>query len=114
LAETLNDFDASIDQLLHRQIDPRHVEEAILGVVSSLDKPSSPAGEAKQTFMSELYGRSRSVREEFRKRVLQVNLDDLRRVTSTYLTKDRESTAVLTFAESEGLAEQLKLSIQKV
>lgn len=114
LAETLADFDSSIDQLLHQEIDPRHVEEAILGVISSLDKPSSPAGEAKQSFMAELYGRNRTVREEFRKRVLEVNLDDLRRVASTYLTKDTESTAVVTHAESEALAEQLNLSIRKL
>lgn len=114
LADTLSDFDAAITQFLEQEVDPRHIEEAILGVVSSLDKPSSPAGEAKQTFMAELYGRSRSVREDFRKRILAVELDDLRRVTSTYLTEARESTAVLTHAESEGLAGELNLSVHKL
>ncbi|MBT5331075.1 MAG: peptidase M16 [Porticoccaceae bacterium] len=114
LSETLSDFDASISQFLEQSVDPRHIEEAILGVVSSLDKPSSPAGEAKQSFMAELYGRSRAVREEFRKRVLEVKLDDLRRVSSIYLTKKDESTAVLTHADSEGLAEELNLSVHKL
>ena len=33
----------------------KQVEEAILGVVSTIDKPSSPAGEAKSTFHNNLH-----------------------------------------------------------
>ena len=48
----------------------------ILGVIGSLDKPSSPAGEAKQHFHNRLFGRSHAQREEFRERILAVTLDD--------------------------------------
>ncbi|MCG8578179.1 MAG: hypothetical protein MI810_25090, partial [Flavobacteriales bacterium] len=43
LAETLADFDKSIDWLLNEEHEWRQVEESILGVVSAIDKPSSPA-----------------------------------------------------------------------
>ena len=114
LADTLGDFDKSIEGMLNDQIDQRHLEEAILGVVSSLDKPSSPAGEARQTFVTELFGRTRSIREDFRNRVLDLKMEDLERVTRTYLTEDTASTAVVSYSQNEELAEQLGLSVNKV
>ena len=50
LVETLQDFDNSVAWMLDTRHDDRSLEEAILGVVGSMDKPSSPAGEAKQHF----------------------------------------------------------------
>ncbi|MGV6806458.1 MAG: insulinase family protein [bacterium] len=96
---TLDDFDRSIDWLKTRKPDFQPVEEAILGVISSIDKPGSPAGEAKSTFHAELYGRTREIREAFRNRVLKVTEDDLQRVADTYLQPENASTAVITSAE---------------
>ncbi len=114
LSETLQDFELAIEQFLNQSIERRHVEEAILGVVSALDKPSSPAGEARQTFIADLYGRTREVRERFRSRVLEVELEDLKRVAQTYLRSENQSTAVLTYAESQAMADQLGLSVCKL
>jgi len=97
--DTLDDFDRSLDWLGSESHDWNQVEEAILGVISAIDKPGSPAGEARQTFHAELYGRSREKRERFRQRVLEVTLDDLRRVATTYLDPARASTAVITSPE---------------
>jgi len=96
LAETLQDFDSSIEWLLSEDHQPQPLEEAILGVVSSLDKPSSPAGEAKQTFHAELFDRNRSKREAFRQQILDVSIEDLKRVAKTYLSADNASVAVVT------------------
>ncbi|BFM07565.1 insulinase family protein [Halioxenophilus aromaticivorans] len=96
LSETLADFDRAIDWLHSATHSDQSVEEAILGVVASLDKPSSPAGEAKQAFHAQLAGRSQSVRELFRQRVLEVTAGDMQRVAETYLQADKASTAVIT------------------
>lgn len=112
LEETLDDFDKSLEWLQNEKIEWQPVEEAILGVISSLDKPSSPAGEAKQTFHAELFGRSREKRELFRQRLLEVTLDDLRRVASTYLTPEKASIAVVSNGTQKELMEQLGLSIE--
>ena len=64
--------------------------------MGSLDKPSSPAGEAKQHFHNGLFGRSHAQRERFRQQILSVTLDDVRRVASEYLTPENASTAVIT------------------
>lgn len=96
LTETLQDFDQSIDWLLNEKHEWRQVEEAILGVIGGIDKPGSPAGEAKKAFHSALHGRTAAQRQRFRSRVLQVTLDDLRWVGKTYLQPDNSSIAVVT------------------
>jgi Zn-dependent M16 (insulinase) family peptidase len=98
LTETLDDFDRAIEWMLTGRHEWRLVEEAILGVVSNIDKPGSPAGEARQAFHNELHGRSREKLQAFRQNVLKVTLDDLKRVTETYLRPDTASTAVITNA----------------
>jgi Zn-dependent M16 (insulinase) family peptidase len=96
LEQTLNDFDLSIQWLMETDHEDEQLEQAILGVISGLDKPGSPAGEAKQAFHNSLFGRSPQQRREFRQRILQVSLDDLKRVTQLYLKPELASVAVIT------------------
>lgn len=96
LSETLEDFDKSIDWMLDSDHDDRLLEEAILGVIGTLDKPGSPAGEAKQSFHNNLYGRTEEQQQAYRERILKVTMDDLKRVTQTYLKTDDCSVAVIT------------------
>jgi len=98
LVDTLADFDKSIDWLLTEKHEWRQVEEAILGVVSSIDKPSSPAGEAKDAFQNQLFDRTPEKRQLYRKRILDVTLEDLKRVAESYFSADKASTAVISNA----------------
>ena len=98
LGETLDDFDRAIDWMVSGKHEWRMVEEAILGVISSIDKPASPAGEARQAFHNQLHGRTQEKLEAFRQAILKVRLDDLKRVTETYLHPDKASTAIITSA----------------
>ncbi len=118
LAETLRDFDLAVAWMLDTQHHDRALEEAILGVIGSMDKPSSPAGETKQHFHNRLFGRSQATRELFRQRILAVTLDDLRRVTQCYLNPDIASTAVVTHAgqlvTTAALRDELNLELQEL
>jgi len=96
LTETLDDFDASVEWLLNTKHEDRALEESILNVVSSIDKPGSPAGEARGAYQAELFGRTAEIRREFRSRILNVTLDDLKRVGETYLRDDNCSVGVIT------------------
>ncbi|WP_455218176.1 insulinase family protein [Kaarinaea lacus] len=113
ITETLNDFDKSIEWLLSEKHEWQQVEEAILGVIGNMDKPSSPAGEAKDAFHNELYGRTPDQRQEFRRRILDVTLKDLQRVGETYLTGEH-STAVITSSQHQDIAEKAGLTVKKV
>ena len=96
LVDTLQDFDRSIDWIVSNQHEGRLLEEAILGVIGSLDKPGSPAGEAKDAFQNQLFGRTAAIRQAFRERVLSVTVDDLRLVAERYLQDRFENIAVIT------------------
>jgi Zn-dependent M16 (insulinase) family peptidase len=100
LSETLDDFDASINWMLETNHEERQLEEAILGVIGGMDKPGSPAGEARSAFHNELNGRTREKLQQFRQQVLTVSIDDLKRVTELYLKNGEASIAVITSAAS--------------
>lgn len=114
LSETLNDFDAALDWLRDSDHQWQAVEEAILGVISSIDKPGSPAGEAKTTYHAELFGRTREKREQFRNRVLAVTLEDLKRVAATYLQPENASIAVVSHAGNREKLAQIGLTLQSL
>jgi len=118
LEETLTDFDAAITWMLNEQHEYRALEEAVLGVIGSLDKPGSPAGEARQHFHNRLFGRTHDQRELFRQRLLSVTLDDVQRVALTYLKPELASTAVITghaqLENTAALREELGLEVQEL
>jgi Zn-dependent M16 (insulinase) family peptidase len=96
LEETLADFDRSIDWLMSTNLPWQAVEEAILGVISGIDKPDSPAGRAKRMYHNDLHGRTLALRQQFRERVLATRQEDLRRVVETYLAPEKANIAVIT------------------
>lgn len=98
VVDTLSDFDKSIEWMLNTPVIAQGLEEAILGVVSSIDKPGSPAGEAKQDHHSNVFGRSLAQRRLFRQRVLAVTEADLQQVCERYLSTGDASVAVLSNA----------------
>lgn len=97
--ETFADFGASIDWVLSDQLLSQHLEEAVLGVIGSLDKPGSPAGEALQAYQNQLHGRSADIRQAFRLAILAVSLDSLQAVAGRYLQGVKPSEAVVAPAE---------------
>jgi Zn-dependent M16 (insulinase) family peptidase len=109
--ETLDDFDKAIAWLKSSKHEAQPLEEAILGVISSIDKPSSPAGEAKATFHNNLHHRTPQQRRDFRNAILKVTIPDLQRVTETYLTPVRSNTAVVGNNTAASTAESLGLEI---
>ena len=114
LAETFNDFEASISWLLNTEQKPYQLEESILGLISGMDKPGSPAGEAITACYALLHDRTPAFRKLLRERILNVTLDDLKRVAKTYLIDQQASKAVVApFAKKETL-EQLGFEIKQV
>ncbi len=95
LTETLADFDAAIDWLATARHPERALEEAILGVIQAIDKPSSPAGECIANDYAMRFGRSAAFRQQFRSAILQVSFEDLVRVAQHYLQPQYATIGVL-------------------
>ncbi len=100
LQETLSDFDAAIDWVISSDHKAHQLEEAILGVIASLDKPASPAGEAKQAYFNRAFGRTLEHRSQFRKQVLGTTTADLKRVAELYLAPEKASIGIICNKES--------------
>lgn len=95
LAETFADFNASIDWLLSKPQAENLLEEAILGLISSMDKPGSPAGEAITSCYALLHDRTPSFRQALREKILNVTLIDLQRIARDYLSNQNPVRAVV-------------------
>ncbi len=85
LSETFDSFQQSVEWAINNEITDGMLEEAVLGVISSVDAPGSPAGELRQAYHHGLFGRSSEHRERTRGRYLNVRQDDLKRVATKYL-----------------------------
>ncbi len=103
LQETMDDFDESVRWLLNDTHEDRLLEEAILGVISRIDKPGSPAGEAIGNYYSERYGRGGDYVQKLRQRILKLTFADLTDVAEKYLLDKPASCAVVGAAEKMNL-----------
>ncbi|AJQ95781.1 insulinase family protein [Gynuella sunshinyii] len=114
LKGTLDDFDKSLQWFVETEVTYDMFEEALLGVISSMDKPASPSGEAKSEFYNRLYGRTPEQRRQYREQLLSVSLEDLKRVTEQYLLNQPASTAVITQSSQQSQISELGLTVLKI
>lgn len=111
---TLEDFDRSLDWLLSTAHRAEALEEAQLGLFADMDKPLSPAGEARQAFHNQLYGRTVAQRQRLRERLLGLEVADLTRVAARYLTPAQASTVVIAPAAQRDAALSLGLTVRSL
>ena len=103
--ETFSAFEQAVDWVLKADIKDDMLDEAVLGVVSSIDSPASPAGEIRQAYRQALSGRDATHREMIRRQVLEVRLSDLKRVAADYL-QSAGSRALVTSENRLGEVDQ--------
>lgn len=114
LSETFADFEASIQWLLHEPQEAYQLEEAILGLMASMDKPGSPAGEALTACHASLHGRTPARRQALRQALLAVTLADLQRVAAQYLQPSARRRAVVAPYGKEAELKDLGFAIERV
>jgi len=85
-----------------------------LGVISSIDKPSSPAGEAKAAFHNDLQGKTDAWRNEFRQRILGVSYDDMQNVIDTYFDESKASIAAVISSQYKDEVEKLGMEVFEI
>jgi Zn-dependent M16 (insulinase) family peptidase len=107
---TFDDFQGSINWILNDAKDEGLVEQSILGIIGSMDRPSSPAGEAKLIHHALKSGRTPARRLAYRQGLLAVTLADVKHVIETYLVDAEGKKAVLAPKGTGGIAEKLGLN----
>ena len=95
LIETLDDFDSSISWLMNTDHNQRLIDEAIISVIASLDKPASPSQTAKMDFYKKIKGVLPEDEQEFRQKVLDIKQYDLKLVAEKYLNPKNANVGVI-------------------
>jgi Zn-dependent M16 (insulinase) family peptidase len=75
-SNTLETFLAAKDWLKNNA-KKRHLEEAVLNVVSAIDKPLTPLGSAKSDFLERYSKTSARERNQYRKKIIDAKLNDV-------------------------------------
>jgi Zn-dependent M16 (insulinase) family peptidase len=100
LNKTLDTFRRAGQWVRSNPITPVEVEESVLSIVSGIDAPGSPAGEARTAHHQGLQGRSEETRRRFRQAILEVTPEAVMRASETYLHQT-PSVAVVTSAKHQ-------------
>ena len=101
--ETFNDFQKSREWSL-KNITQEQLDEGILGIISSIDKPLSPYGEAMSDFSMNLDKKDLEKRLEIRSLVKSCTIDDLINVSQKYLFNESKRSVIA----GENYIEELK------
>lgn len=113
-AETFAHFEASIEWLLNEPQTDEQLEEAILGIISGMDKPGSPAGEAVKSCFADLHHRGADWQRKMRAAILDVTVADLQRVAKQYLQGQQHVRAVLAPYDKEETVKNLGFNVCKI
>jgi Zn-dependent M16 (insulinase) family peptidase len=113
-AETFAHFEASIEWLLNEPQSAEQLEEAILGIISGMDKPGSPAGEAIKACFANLHNRGEDWQRKMRAAILAVTIDDIQRVAKQYLQGQQHVRAVLAPYDKEDSVKDLGFKVCKI
>lgn len=111
---TFDDFEASVKWLIDSAMDEALVEQSILGIIGSMDRPSSPAGEARMNHHALKAGRTDELRSQYRASLLSVTLSDVKRVAAQYLDPSRSAKGVVAPKGTASVAENLGLKTTEV
>lgn len=113
-AETFAHFEASLEWLLNEPQSAEQLEEAILGIISGMDKPGSPAGEAIKACFANLHNRGEDWQRKMRAAILAVTIDDIQRVAKQYLQGQQHVRAVLAPYDKEDSVKDLGFKVCKI
>jgi len=106
IVRTYDVFDQAIRWITDREIEQEALKEAILGACGDVDPLESPDIKGRREATNRATGFNREAREQFKKRLLQVTGDDLKRVAGAYFLE--KSGIQTTVAGADLIAEARK------
>ena len=92
-SETFDEFAKSREWSL-KNITAAQLDEGVLGVISGIDKPLSPYGEAMNDFLANIDNKDINMRLNFRSKIKECSLDDLVNVSRKYLFNESKQSII--------------------
>jgi len=111
--ETLEDFESSLTWASLGSFDDDMILESKLSVLSDIDKPSSPAGEAFKDYRLNSENRSQKNRQTYRNNIFNVSREDLIEAAE-YLKNKPKSTFSIINPNLEKIAQQEDFLIKRI
>lgn len=106
LSSTLHTFRDAVNEIASGHFTDQDIEEAKLGIIQQFDTPISPGSRALTAYAWLRDGKTKEMRQEFRDRLLGLNMHDLKRAVETELLPKIEQGVVVTFAGKELLEKE--------
>lgn len=104
LTATYQDFERAIAWVIDAELKQENIEEAIICVIQSLDRPRSPYGAVMWAWELSQQNIDEDMRKRYRQGVLQCNADRLKQVASTWLHGKPYSRAAFVGNKAQDLA----------
>lgn len=117
IKRTLQVYDKAAEWAAAGDFSAEAVNEAVLSVFSSLDRPLSPGSRGNHEFSNLCQGLTLEIRQQFRRNLLATTQDDLQRVARTYLLENPVAPVDSILASDEKLRAELNkegVSINRV
>jgi presequence protease len=110
LAKTAAAFEKAMEKIASGGFNERHLEEAKLGILQSIDAPISPGSRAMTAYAWKRAGRTQEMREAFRNKILSATKDE---VSSAVAKSLLESKKILVSFLGEALYEKEKKKLKQ-
>lgn len=85
LAKTTAAFQKAMEKIAAGGFNERHLEEAKLGILQSIDAPIAPGSRAMTAYSWERAGRTQAMREAFRNKILTAKREEVAQAVSDFL-----------------------------
>lgn len=94
-------FCYAIERITAGDITPEDLLKAKISALRALDMPKSPAVKAESAYLNFYYGRSDADRREFRRKLLNANVSDIKHAASEHLVPCFDKSALVTLGSSK-------------
>lgn len=101
IIHTLEAFDLAIDTIASGEFSDADLEEAKLGIIQQLDTPISPGNKAITGYNWWRDNKSVPMREEFRRKILELSKAELQHAVTAHLSGQKESGIVVCFGNKD-------------
>jgi hypothetical protein len=107
IKRTLQVYDEAAKWAADGNYSDEAINEALLSVFSTLDRPLSPGSRGNHEFSNLRQGLTLAMRQQFRKELLETTREDLQRVAKTYLLNNPVSPVDSILASEEKLRSEM-------
>ncbi len=107
LLQTIESFKKSLQMIAQGHFDKQDLFDAKLGILQGIDAPISPGRRGITSFLYRITGKTKKMREIFRKHVLACTSLNIQQAIENHLYSQRENGVLISFADKSFLEKEM-------